>query len=259
MQNILTKERQLEVKLAENQLEIERTLSLRYEIFNEELNEGLPESKETKKDRDEYDYYCDHLIVIDKKQDSIVGTYRILKGSIAKKNIGFYSENEFDLSSIYKLQDEVAEIGRGCVKKEYRDGSVISLLWKGLADYIKKNNIRYLMGCGSFHTNDSTVISEAYAYFKKKNYLISEGLRVKPRNDKVLNNFRNDLEIKNLREVARKIPPLINSYLFIGAKIGGEPAYDEIFKTTDFFIFFDVLKITERYGERYLGNKEKSI
>lgn len=254
MQNILTKERQLEVRLAENQLEIEKTLSLRYEVFNEELNEGLPESRETKKDRDEYDLYCDHLIVINKETDDIVGTYRILKGSIAKKYIGFYSENEFDLSKIYKLQDEVAEIGRSCVKKEYRDGSVISLLWKGLAWYIKQNKIRYLMGCGSFHTNDSVLISQAYTYFKKKNYLVEEELRVRPRKGKEVQNFNNNLEVENLREVAKKIPPLILGYLMAGAKIGGEPAYDEIFKTTDFFIFFDVKKISERYGERYLND-----
>lgn len=244
--------KELEVKIAENQLEIEKALQLRYNIFNEELNEGLPESRETKKDRDEYDFYCDHLIVLNKTTDEVVGTYRILRASIAKKFIGFYSENEFDLSNLYLLKDEVAEIGRSCVKKEYRDGSVISLLWRGIANYIKEHKIRYLMGCGSFHTNDNVVISEAYAYFKIKNYLVDESLRVKPRRDKIVKGFRNDLVIENPREVSRKIPPLIYSYLMVGAKIGGEPASDEIFGTTDFFIFFDVNKISERYATRYL-------
>jgi len=117
------KERRLTVRIAENQLEIERALALRYDVFNLELGEGLPESAATRKDRDEYDYFCEHLIVIDKANgDQIVGTYRILKRSVAEKNIGFYSENEFDISNIYKLNDEAAEIGRSCVHPDYRDG-----------------------------------------------------------------------------------------------------------------------------------------
>ncbi len=79
-------ERVLEVRLAENQLEIERALALRYDVFNLEMGEGLPQSSATRKDRDEYDLYCHHLLVFDKTNDNkIVGTYRILTRENAKK------------------------------------------------------------------------------------------------------------------------------------------------------------------------------
>lgn len=254
MSATILKERELVVRLVENQYELEQTLALRYEIFNEELGEGLPESRETKKDRDEYDYYCDHLIVIDKaNNDKIVGTYRILRSSVAKKHIGFYSETEFDLSVIYNLKDEAAEIGRSCVHKDYRDGSVISLLWSGLAWYVKEYNVRYLMGCGSFHTRDPEVISRAYAYFKLKNHMVEESLRVRPLPGKELAGFDPDYKLEgDPREVLKDIPPLIIGYLRAGAMVGGEPAFDNVFGTTDFFIFFDVERITARYGQRYL-------
>jgi putative hemolysin len=42
--------RDLVVRIAENQLEIEKALRLRYEVFNMELSEGLPESKSTGKE-----------------------------------------------------------------------------------------------------------------------------------------------------------------------------------------------------------------
>ncbi|MCS7204401.1 MAG: GNAT family N-acetyltransferase [Leptospiraceae bacterium] len=253
MSNLVTKERELIVRLVENQYELEQTLALRYEIFNEELGEGLPESKETKKDRDEYDYFCDHLVVIDKANNNkIVGTYRILRSSIAKQNIGFYSETEFDLTKIYELKDEAAEIGRSCVHKDYRDGSVISLLWSGLAWYVKEYNIRYLMGMGSFHTHDPIEISKAYAYFKAKNHFVEEELRVPILKGRELKGFDPNYQLGDLREGMRAVPPLILGYLRAGAMIGGGPAYDEVFRTTDFFIFFDVKRITERYGQRYL-------
>ncbi len=255
MSNLLIREKNLEVKIAEDQLEIEKTLALRYEVFNKELGEGLPQSAETQKDRDEYDLYCDHLIVIDKNfDDKVVGTYRILRSSVAKHYIGFYSENEFKLKKIYDLQDEVAELGRSCVHPDYRDGSVITLLWSGLASYILQYKIRYFIGCGSFHTKDPQIISESYAYFREKNYLVEEPLRIEPLPHKRLSGFNNDLKIENLKEAQKHIPPLIIGYLRAGSKIGGEPAYDEIFGTTDFFIFFDSHKISERYGKRYLQN-----
>lgn len=254
MNKLLINEKQLEVRLAEDQYEIEQTLSLRYEVFNKELGEGLPESHDTKKDRDDYDLYCDHLIVVDNANDKkVVGTYRILRSSIAKQYIGFYSETEFDLSKIYDLKEESAEIGRSCVHPDYRDGTVITLLWSGLAWYIKNYNIRYLMGCGSFHTKDPALINESYAYFREKNYLVDESLRVNPLNNKRLNGFDPNYQITDLKQAMKHIPPLIIGYLRAGSLIGGEPAFDEIFGTTDFFIFFDSKKITERYGERFLN------
>ena len=52
------------VKIAEHYEELEKALRLRFEVFNTELNEGLEASYLTGMDRDFYDDYCDHLIVI---------------------------------------------------------------------------------------------------------------------------------------------------------------------------------------------------
>lgn len=245
-------ERKLEVRLAENQYEIEQTLSLRYNVFNLEMGEGLPESRQAQKDRDEYDYYSDHLIVKDETANKIVGTYRILKRSVAKANIGFYSENEFDLSKIYEFKDEVAEVGRSCVHADYRDGSVISLLWSGFGEYMLKNDIRYLMGCGSIHSMDSIVASQAYAYLKENNALAGEEFGVTPYESYQLVGFDPNYKVADWKAVNKAIPPIIKGYVRLGAKICGYPALDRIFKTTDLFVLFDRKEIDERYGKHYL-------
>ncbi len=248
------KERKLTVRIAENQLEIERALALRYDVFNLELGEGLPESAATRKDRDEYDYFCDHLIVIDKANgDQIVGTYRILKRSVAEKNIGFYSENEFDISNIYKLNDEAAEIGRSCVHPDYRDGSVITMLWSGLAEYMVTQNVRYLMGCGSVHSTDPQLASEVYAFLKEKDAITPEEFRVYPKPGYEIPGFDPDMVVEDSKALAKKIPPLIKGYIRAGSKICGYPALDKVFGTTDVFIFFDRENITEKYGKHYLS------
>ncbi len=236
----------LHVHLAENQLEVEKAYSLRYNVFNLELGEGLPSSRETLKDKDEYDFFCDHLVVTDSSENNmVVGTYRILRKEIAKKTIGFYSENEFDLFNIYNLEYELAEVGRSCVHPDYRDGSVITLLWKGLANYMNYYNIRYYMGCGSIHSIDKENALNVYEYFKKKN-AISEIYIPPLEKCKIIdeNFILCDFETNS-------IPPLIKGYLRLGAKICGEPALDLEFGTTDFFILLDQEKITSKYSSKF--------
>lgn len=254
MQNVALKERHLTVRLAQNQFEIEQTLSLRYDVFNRELGEGLAASSATCKDRDDYDLYCEHLIVTDEAaEDRVVGTYRLLRGSVARKTIGFYSENEFDLSRVYGLKGEAAEVGRSCVHSEYRDGSVIGLLWQGLGWYVKEHNIRYLMGCGSIHDTSPRVASEAFAWFREKGHLVDPELRVWPRSDHRLADFDPTHRPDDMKAAMWQVPGLLHGYTRVGAKIGGEPALDAEFGTTDFFVFFDSQRIAERYEKRYLG------
>jgi L-ornithine Nalpha-acyltransferase len=247
-------ERKLEVRLAENQLEIEKALSLRYHVFNLEMGEGLPQSAATQKDRDEYDYFCDHLIVLDKnRNDEVVGTYRILRRTIAKQNIGFYSENEFNLTKLYTLEDELAEVGRSCVHPEYRNGSVISLLWGGLAEYMNEHQLRYLMGCGSIHSTDPKVGSESFAFLRENGGLAGSEFAIHPWKSHELTGFDPDYKIADLKSVTKNIPPLIKGYLRLGAKICGVPALDIEFGTIDVFVLFDHQDISDRYLKKYLG------
>lgn len=258
--NIDTKQeisRNLVVRLAQNRSEIENTLALRYHVFNLELGEGLSGSRDTQKDRDEYDNFCDHLIVEDQNNNNaIVGTYRILRRSVAKKNIGFYSEKEFDLSNLYLLKEEIAEVGRSCVRKDYRDGSVISLLWSGFGQYMSKHNIRYLFGCGSIHSIDPIVVSQAYAFLRENGALVQKEFRVQPCPDRHLPGFDSNFHINNFDSIRKQLPPLIKGYIRLGAKICGYPALDKDFGTTDFFVLFDKNTIDYRYGKHYLHSEE---
>ena len=112
------------VKMAENDTEVKAVQRLRFEVFNVEMNEGLDSSWETGLDQDQYDEHADHLLVIDKSIDKVVGTYRMLKKSVANSNGGFYSEGEFDLTNLKRLPAEILEMGRSCVHKEDRKSVV---------------------------------------------------------------------------------------------------------------------------------------
>ncbi len=238
------------VKIAENDTEIKAAQRLRFEVFNVEMNEGLSSSWETGLDQDQYDKHADHLLVIDRATDNVVGTYRMLKKSVANSNGGFYSEGEFDLMNLKKLPSEILEMGRSCVHKEYRSNGVINLLWAGIAKYLELSNASYLFGCASLHTHDSEEISEIYSYLKSR-YFSEEKYRVYPLQKCIVPGLKDDIVVKDSRSILKKIPPLVKGYFRLGALVCGDPALDTEFGTTDFFILLPTDQITRRYQNHY--------
>ncbi|HEX2260321.1 MAG TPA: GNAT family N-acetyltransferase, partial [Candidatus Binatia bacterium] len=81
-----------EIKITTDTAEIQEAQRLRFQVFNLEMKKGLQASYRHGLDADEFDPFCDHLIVRDRKSKAVVGTYRLLLGYKARKNIGFYSE-----------------------------------------------------------------------------------------------------------------------------------------------------------------------
>jgi len=239
-----------QIKIAETEEEILAALRLRFEVFNIEMNEGLASSWDTGLDQDKYDVHADHLIVIDKQTQAIVGTYRLIRKSRVISNGGFYSEGEFNLDRLKKLPDEILELGRSCVHKDYRSNGVINLLWLGIAKYVEVTDSRYLIGCGSLHTHNVNEISEIYSYLKV-NYFSDDRFRVYPVEKCMVNGLRDNVTVDDSRSLMKKMPPLLKGYFRAGAVICGEPALDSEFGTTDFLILLTTENITKRYSQHY--------
>ena len=84
--------------------EIHAAQTLRFQVFNLELNEGLAHSYATGRDADAFDAVCDHLLVEHLPSRQIVGTYRLQTGANAAKNLGYYSAQEFDFDLFEPLR-----------------------------------------------------------------------------------------------------------------------------------------------------------
>ena len=72
---------QYAVRLALSQADVHAAQSLRFQVFNLELNEGLAQSYATGLDADPFDAVCDHLLVEHVATGQIVGTYRLQTGA----------------------------------------------------------------------------------------------------------------------------------------------------------------------------------
>ena len=60
-------------RIARSMEEVHAAQTLRFEVFNLELNEGLEQSYATGRDEDQFDAVCDHLIVEHLPSHQVVG------------------------------------------------------------------------------------------------------------------------------------------------------------------------------------------
>ncbi len=245
----------LEVRLATTFAEIDAAMRLRFEVFNLELQEGLRSSYDKGYDSDAYDAYCDHLIVKDLELDKVVGTYRLLRQSQAKKQIGFYSENEFDLSNLKRLPGELLELGRSCIAGTHRSFATINLLWSAIGRYAAQHNISFLFGCGSLHYSDIEEVQPIYSYLRAHHFA-PEKYRVRP-----LASCRMEVddaahEKVDARAVQRRLSPILKGYLRTGAMICGAPAYDAEFGTADVLVLLEIEKMAGRYRQHYIAEAQ---
>lgn len=242
------------IKIAETDEELQATLRLRYEIFNIEQGHGLEGSSAYGLDFDDYDKYCLHLIVLNKQTNLLVGTYRLHLGSIAMDAKGFYSCTEFDIAGLDKIAPNSMELGRSCVRAEFRTGAAVALLWGGIGELMMRAKLRYLFGCVSFEKNNAAATWAIYEQFKKEN-LVTDTIVGTPMKGYELDKSTPEeiakyaLDIKaTMKEF---VPPLLKGYLRLGTKVCGEPLYDPVFKTIDFLILLDTYSVPERYSKHY--------
>lgn len=203
------------------------------------------------KDEDEFDQFCEHLAVIDTHSANVIGTYRLLPGSVAKKHIGFYSETEFDLGNIKKnCKGELLEMSRACVLPSYRKYQIINLLWKELLSYFAANNVAYVFGCPSIERPCPETIGKLFAFLKEKHFAPKQFM-VYPLKDKTYH-FTKDIKNYSQKEIVKLLPSLIRGYLKMGAAVCGMPAWDQEFGTADFFMMLDTKLINNNYRERFV-------
>jgi putative hemolysin len=233
-----------QIRVAQSLAEREAACRLRFKVFNIELGEGLASSYSTGLDQDQFDLFCDHLIVEDRSRNEIVGTYRMQSGTMAKRNIGYYSAQEFDFTPYESVRREVLELGRASIDREHRSSEVLNLLWRGIAQYSKFYGLRYLIGCSSLNSQDPQA---GWTMFRQLSaFLVAPEFRTIPTKAYELP------PASPMSEATEKVPKLLKTYIGVGARICGEPAWDREFKTIDFLTLLDLAQLTPAARNRFL-------
>jgi putative hemolysin len=218
-------ERRLQAERLIGAQALEEAQALRFNVFSGEFNAKL-KGAELGLDMDDYDVHCSHIGVRDLNSGRLVATTRLLDHQAASSLGRFYSEEEFSLHGLLQLKGPILEIGRTCVDPAYRNGGTIAV-----------------MGCASIPMQDGGVQAQAIMQRLRERYLCTEHLRAEPK--KPLPN----LDVPS--NVIAEMPPLLKAYMRLGAKICGEPCWDEDFQVADVFILLKRDELCPRYARHF--------
>ena len=244
-------ESEFEVRLAASDAELRAAQALRYRVFVEELGgDGPMVDHVARLEKDRFDPFFDHLLLLDKtKSDAVVGVYRLLRDDQASAAGQFYSEDEYDLSVLKTSGRRIMELGRSCLDADYRGGPAMYHLWNGLAQYVAEHGIEVLFGVASFHGTDPAPLAQSLSLLHHR-HLAPEELRVRTRPEHFQRLDLIDYDQIDRRAAMLNVPALIKAYLRLGGYVGEGAFVDHAFNTTDVCLIMD----TQR-----LNAKQKSI
>ena len=236
----------IQVSWARHQDEVRGAQRLRYQVFAVEMGARLV-CKIPGHDMDLFDDYCEHLLVRDEVTQEVIGTYRALTPTQAKRAGSTYSDLEFDLTRLRTLRSRMVELGRSCVHAEHRQGAVIMALWGALAQFMSRNQLDTMIGCASIpmqHNGTPSGHAAASIWRQlRETHLAAIDWHVIPRLALPVDQLDNSLTVEP--------PALIRGYLRLGAKVLGAPAWDPDFNSADLPMMMRISDLPLRYRKHF--------
>jgi putative hemolysin len=234
------------LKTVDQVSEFQEVLKLRFDVFASEYGMDTAASVF---DIDQYDFVCDHLIIIEKetadRAEKVIGTYRMLCSQFTDR---FYSETEFKIDEFLQAPGIKLELGRACIRPDHRRGAALSLLWRGIIQYASKTGSQYLFGLSSVK------VGSAFGPQSKALYLdlVTQGRVSSEWNIRPIGLFEipNFVAIEPSEQIL-EVPALLKSYLNAGAKVYATPAYDPAFHCLDLFTVLNLDQLKSSYERKY--------
>lgn len=249
-----------------------RELSRLREITFRAVEEGTGKSCDT----DIYDTYYDHIILWNKHNREIMGSYRlaITKNVIAKYGLkGLYNSSLYEFTPQFMdiLQCSI-EFGRSFVQSKYWKSNALDHIWKGIGAILMQSPaVRYMWGAVSISDSYSELAKNMIiSYYKKwyvgksKYFIANYEHKLNPEYKVQItdilsgNNYKDDLKnLKNaLSNLGFTLPVLLRKYTDM-ADYGGALFYsfavDHLFNNSiDCMIIVDLQMLKSELKERYL-------
>ncbi len=250
----------LNVRWASSEEDVREAQRLRYRIFADEMGAQLssPADAPLGHDIDRFDPFCDHLLVRaispgQQPRKTLVGTYRVLTPSAARRTGGYYTDTEFDLTPLSRLRARAVELGRSCIHPSWRSGGVIMALWTALCDYMRAHQLDTMIGCASVGLSDGGQTANNLWHRLHVDHLVAPQWQVRPHIALPL--LEKDPLARTAAHHLADTPPLIKGYLRCGARLLGPPALDVAFNVADLPMMLQLEHLAPRYRKHFFGSE----
>ena len=221
-------------RYASSQIDVLAAQSLRYQCFNLSNKDEL--------DVDDFDALCQHVLIENLETEKLICCYRILKFDSGKNISSSYSSQFYDLKVIENFTEPMIEVGRFCIDPEVNDPSVVLTAWAALAQIVDHNQTELLFGCSSFEGIEKEKYFDSFALLRDR-YMAPNHWRPKIKAAQVFC-YSKDLIYKvDKKKALLNMPPLLKTYLSMGAWVSDHAVVDLNMKTLHLFTGVEISKI----------------
>ncbi len=146
-----------------------RELGRLRELAFRKVGEGTGKNR----DLDKFDQHYRHLVLWDRENLEIAGSYRLGIGRKILKEFGpagFYTSTLYHFTPEFNpYLDQAVELGRSFVNPKYWGKASLDYLWQGLGAYLNKNReVRYLIGPVSMSADYPRELMDQLVYFYRR-------------------------------------------------------------------------------------------
>ena len=221
-------------RFACSQKDILAAQTLRYQCFNL--------SNKFELDVDDFDTVCQHVLIENLETEKLICCYRILKFDNGENISSSYSSKFYDLKALESYKEPMIEIGRFCIDSEVNDLSAVLTAWAALAQIVDQNQTELLFGCSSFEGIEKEKYLDSFALLRDR-YMAPDHWRPKIKAAQVFY-YSKDLIYKvDKKKALLNMPPLLKTYLSMGAWVSDHAVVDLNMKTLHLFTGMEISKI----------------
>lgn len=211
--------------------DVQLSLDLRRRaFFHPRENKGR-----TLSDRDGFDAIYNHVLI--ERQERVVACFRIKIFADPQSLLVSYSGHHYDLGPLSRLAGPFADIGRLAVDPGDGDPDILRMVWGMLARLVETHRLRYLLGCTSFAGADPVRHAPALSALWQ-GHIGPKALLPRRKAGAAV-----ELDLALQPPDPTRIPPLLRSYLALGAWVSDHAVIDAQLDTLHVFTLLDVAAV----------------
>lgn len=193
-------------------------------------------------DQDEFDSFCDHVLIEELQSGHVVSSFRILRLESGAEIENSYSAKFYDLSALKSFDGPMVEVGRFCIHPNHSDPDLLRVAWAAITKYVDETQVELLFGCSSFKGTDADSYSDAFAILRDRHLAPKRWLpRVKaPRVFPFASRIRRQGDTKRAMDL---MPPLLKTYLQMGGWVSDHAVIDQQMNTLHVFTGVEIRSI----------------
>lgn len=193
-------------------------------------------------DCDAFDASFEHVLVFEQCSNALVCCYRFLPIADGRELSRSYSAQYYDLSALTSFAGKMVEMGRFCLRPGHSDPDILRVAWGAMTSYVDAQAVELLFGCTAFVGTDAEPYLDSFAILKERHLAPKCWL---PR-EKAPDIFRFSAALgtkADAREAMQQMPPLLRTYLRMGAWVSDHAVFDWQLDTIHVFTGLEIAAI----------------